>query len=438
MLKFKNKQELGWCLYDWANSAFATTIMAGFFPVFFKKYWCQGVEVTKSTAILGLANSLSGLLVAVIAPVIGAIADRGCYKKKFLIFFAYLGVLSTTALFMVQKGHWLLAAVAYAVGAIGFSGSVIFYDSLLPSIAERKRIDYVSALGFATGYLGGGILFAFHIWMIFNPSFFGLQDANQAIRVSFLTVGVWWGVFTLPIIFFVREPGKINGIPSANAFRSGLKQLANTFHKLQHMKTVFLFLISYWLYIDGVDTIVRMGVDYGLSIGFEYKDLLLALLITQFVSFPCAIIFGKAGERIGAKPAIFIAIGIYIFAVMWAMRMKVKYEFYGLAMIIGLIQGGIQAMSRSFYSRIVPHDQLAEFYGFYNMVGKFAVILGPVLIGVTGVFFESSRAGIASIVILFITGGILLFFVDEKKGDEQRKYLSLRENGHVLKFGNKE
>ncbi|MCF6147904.1 MAG: MFS transporter [Candidatus Kuenenia sp.] len=438
MLKFKNRQELGWCFYDWANSAFATTIMSGLFPVFFKKHWCQGMEATQSTAILGIANSLSGFFVAAIAPLIGAIADRGYYKKKFLIFFAYLGILSTTTLFMVQRENWLPAVVVYAIGAVGFSSSVIFYDSLLPSIANKKRIDYVSALGYAMGYLGGGILFAFNIWMVVHPSFFGLKDSSQAIRISFLTVAAWWGIFTLPIIFFVHEPGKITGISSGLAFRSGLKQLAHTFHKIQHMKTVFLFLIAYWFYIDGVDTIARMGVDYGLSIGFEYKDLLLALLITQFVSFPCAIVFGKLGKRIGTKYAIFIAIGVYIFAVMWAMRMKVKYEFYGLAVTIGLVQGGIQAMSRSFYSRLVPHDQLAEFYGFYNMTGKFAVILGPLLIGVTGFFFESSRIGIVSIVILFITGGVLLFFVDEKKGAERRKYLSLPEKGHVLKFENKE
>lgn len=429
MLKFKNRQELGWCFYDWANSAFATTVMAGFFPVFFKNYWCQGMEVTKSTAILGMANSLSGFLVAAIAPIIGAIADSGSYKKRFLIFFAYLGVLSTTALFMVQRGNWLFAAVAYTIGTVGFSGSVIFYDSILPLITNKKRIDYVSALGYAMGYLGGGILFAFNIWMILHPAFFGLKDANHAIRISFLTVAAWWGIFTLPIIFFVKEPVKETRISPKFAFRSGLKQLTHTLHKIQHMKTIILFLTAYWLYIDGVDTIVRMGVDYGLSIGFEYRDLLLALLITQFVSFPCAIVFGKLGERIGAKHAIFIAIGVYFFAVMWAMRMKATYEFYGLAILIGLVQGGIQAMSRSFYSRLIPHDQLAEFYGFYNMVGKFAVILGPVLIGITGIFFESSRMGIASIVILFIAGGVLLFFVDEKKGAEQIKYLSLRENG---------
>ncbi|MCR4292252.1 MAG: MFS transporter [Candidatus Kuenenia sp.] len=432
MLKFKNRQELGWCFYDWANSAFATTVMAGFFPVFFKNYLCQGMEVTKSTAILGMANSLSGFLVAAIAPIIGAIADSGSYKKRFLIFFAYLGVLSTTALFMVQRGNWLFAAVAYTIGTVGFSGSVIFYDSILPLITNKKRIDYVSALGYAMGYLGGGILFAFNIWMILQPAFFGLKDANHAIRVSFLTVAAWWGIFTLPIIFFVKEPGKETRISPKFAFRSGLKQLTHTLHKIQHMKTIILFLTAYWLYIDGVDTIVRMGVDYGLSIGFEYRDLLLALLITQFVSFPCAIASGKLGERIGAKHAIFIAIGVYIFAVMWAMRMKATYEFYGLAIIIGLIQGGIQAMSRSFYSRLIPHDQLAEFYGFYNMVGKFAVILGPVLIGITGIFFESSRIGIASIVILFIAGGVLLFFVDEKKGAEQIKYLSLHKNGQAL------
>lgn len=432
MLKFKNRQELGWCFYDWANSAFATTVMAGFFPVFFKNYWCQGMEVTKSTAILGMANSLSGFLVAAIAPIIGAIADSGSYKKRFLIFFAYLGVLSTTALFMVQRGNWLFAAVAYTIGTVGFSGSVIFYDSILPLITNKKRIDYVSALGYAMGYLGGGILFAFNIWMILHPAFFGLKDANHAIRISFLTVAAWWGIFTLPIIFFVKEPVKETRISPKFAFRSGLKQLTHTLHKIQHMKTIILFLTAYWLYIDGVDTIVRMGVDYGLSIGFEYRDLLLALLITQFVSFPCAIVFGKLGERIGAKHAIFIAIGVYFFAVMWAMRMKATYEFYGLAILIGLVQGGIQAMSRSFYSRLIPHDQLAEFYGFYNMVGKFAVILGPVLIGITGIFFESSRMGIASIVILFIAGGVLLFFVDEKKGAEQTKYLSLRENGQAL------
>ncbi|MBE7545673.1 MAG: MFS transporter [Planctomycetia bacterium] len=432
MLKFKNRQELGWCFYDWANSAFATTVMAGFFPVFFKNYWCQGMEVTKSTAILGMANSLSGFLVAAIAPIIGAIADSGSYKKRFLIFFAYLGVLSTTALFMVQRGNWLFAAVAYTIGTVGFSGSVIFYDSILPLITNKKRIDYVSALGYAMGYLGGGILFAFNIWMILHPAFFGLKDANHAIRISFLTVAAWWGIFTLPIIFFVKEPVKETRISPKFAFRSGLKQLTHTLHKIQHMKTIILFLTAYWLYIDGVDTIVRMGVDYGLSIGFEYRDLLLALLITQFVSFPCAIVFGKLGERIGAKHAIFIAIGVYFFAVMWAMRMKATYEFYGLAILIGLVQGGIQAMSRSFYSRLIPHDQLAEFYGFYNMVGKFAVILGPVLIGITGIFFESSRMGIASIVILFIAGGVLLFFVDEKKGAEQIKYLSLRENGQAL------
>ena len=257
MLKFKNRQELGWCFYDWANSAFATTVMAGFFPVFFKNYWCQGMEVTKSTAILGMANSLSGFLVAAIAPIIGAIADSGSYKKRFLIFFAYLGVLSTTALFMVQKGSWLFAAVVYTIGTVGFSGSVIFYDSILPLITNKKRIDYVSALGYAMGYLGGGILFAFNIWMILHPALFGLKDANHAIRVSFLTVAAWWGIFTLPIIFFVKEPGKETRISPKFAFRSGLKQLTHTLHKIQHMKTILLFLTAYWLYIDGVDTIVR-------------------------------------------------------------------------------------------------------------------------------------------------------------------------------------
>jgi len=385
------------------------------------------MEVTQSTAILGIANSISGIFVALTAPVFGAIADCGCYKKRFLLFFAYLGVLSTLSLFFIQRGGWLLAIVLYVAGATGFSCSNIFYDSLLPSIAKRSRIDYVSALGFAMGYLGGGILFAFNVWMILHPKMFGVTDANQAIRISFLMVGAWWAIFTLPIIFLVPEPryGGIYGTyPSQTAIKDGLHRLRNTLNKIRHLKTVLLFLIAYWLYIDGVDTVVRMGIDYGLSIGFEYRDLLIALLITQFVSFPCAIFFGHMGKRIGPKRAIYIAIGVYLFAIIWAMRMTLRYEFYILALLIGLVQGGIQSMSRSFYSRIIPSEQAAEFYGFYNMIGKFAVIIGPVLIGATGVLFNSPRIGILSIIILFIAGGVLLYFVDEQKGAEHLKYLS--------------
>jgi UMF1 family MFS transporter len=412
-------------MYDWANSAFATTVMAAFFPVYFKEYWSQGADVPESTAILGAANSLAGLLVALIAPILGAVADCGSYKKRFLVFFAYLGVLSTAALYMVQQGEWFLAAMTYVLGTVGFSGSIIFYDALLPSITDEKKIDFVSALGYATGYLGGGLLMLGNVFMFLSPNTFGLTDGSQAVKVSFITVAIWWGLFTIPMMFFVPEPTRRAGKPFGESVRSGLIQLASTFRKVRHLKTVFLFLLAYWLYIDGVDTIVRMAVDYGKSIGFEDKDLLSAILIVQFVGFPCAIIFGRLGEKIGAKRAIFIAIGIYLLVVFWAVTMKQKYEFYGLAVAIASVQGGIQALSRSFYSRIIPHDQAAEFYGFYNMLGKFAVILGPILIGMTGLIFGNPRVGIGSIAILFILGGILLYFVDEQKGAAEANYLTL-------------
>jgi UMF1 family MFS transporter len=423
---FTTKQQFGWSMYDWANSAFATTVMAAFFPAFFKEYWAKDLSATESTAILGAANSIAGLMVAFMAPVLGAIADCCSGRKRFLIFFAYLGVLSTAALFAIQQGHWLLAAGIYVFGSVGFSGANAFYDSLLPLVAPADRVDFVSGIGYAMGYLGGGLLLALNVWMTLSPTTFGLADAGQAVRASFVTVAVWWGLFSLPIIFLVKEPeDRRSG--TGSAVPAGIKQLRETFRKIKHLKTILLFLVGYWFYIDGVDTIVRMAVDYGLSIGFQRNDLILALLITQFVGFPSAIFFGRVGEKIGPKRAIFIAIGVYLVVVVWAMFIQTKYEFFGIAFTVGLVQGGIQAMSRSFYARIIPHDKAGEFYGFYNFLGKFAVILGPILIGVTGLISNSPRVGIGSIAVLFLIGGILLSLVDEKKGAEEVKYL-VREN----------
>jgi UMF1 family MFS transporter len=230
-------------------------------------------------------------------------------------------------------------------------------------------------------------------------------------------------LFTLPLIWFVPEAKrKAASLPAL--VREGVRQLGHTFRKVRHMRTIFLFLAAYWLYIDGVDTIIRMAVDYGMSIGFKRDDLIIALLITQFVGFPCAIVFGRLGEKIGAKRSIFIGIAVYLAVVLWAVQMSHAWEFYTLAVVIGFVQGGIQALSRSLYSRLIPHDQAAEFYGFYNLLGKFAVIFGPILIGLTGLISKSSRVGIASIAVLFILGGVLLYFVDEKKGQAEAKLLA--------------
>jgi MFS transporter, UMF1 family len=433
----KNKKAIwGWAMYDWANSAFATTVMAGFFPIFFKQYWSYNVDVNVSTARLGIGNAIAGTLVAVMAPILGAMADSGSARKKFLVCFAYFGVLMTSSLFLIKKGDWEFAIFLYVMGIIGFSGSNIFYDSLLPSVADEDAIDYVSALGFSMGYLGGGLLFLGNVLMTLMPEKFGLPDPGTAIRYAFVSVGLWWGFFTIFTILWVPEVQSAKA-PSndINFIVDGFKQFTVTFKKIRRIKTLFLFLFAYWFYIDGVDTIIRMAVDYGLSIGFDSNDLIIALLITQFVGFPCALLFGKLGQMWSVKKSIYIAIGIYIAVTLWGTMMTHRQEFYVLAVIIGMVQGGIQALSRSYYSRLIPEHRIAEFYGFYNMLGKFATILGPVLIGLVGLaarrilmptsptpeqFVHVSRLaarwGIASILLLFIIGATLLFFVDEDKG----------------------
>ena len=426
------KAVFGWAMYDWANSAFATTVMAGFFPIFFKQYWSAGVDPTISTARLGFANSLAGILVALSAPFLGAIADKGTAKKKFLLFFAYMGVVMTSALYLVSQGNWPLAVMLYVLSSIGFSGGLVFYDALLPGVASEKKMDIVSALGYSLGYLGGGVLFALNVWMTLSPGTFGFSDVSVAVKFSFLSVGIWWGLFSIPVFLFVKEPPAAKAAPGTNLVKAGVLQLRDTFHEIRHLKTIFLFLAAYWLYIDGVDTVVRMAVDYGISIGFESNDLIVALLITQFVGFPAAIAFGFLGKRIGAKPAIFIAIAVYLSITIWASFMQDKREFYLLAIIIGLVQGGIQALSRSFYAKIIPADKSAEYFGFYNMLGKFAAVVGPMLMGAVGLLVRSlgyssnlaSRLSITSIAVLFLAGGILFYFVDEEKAREEVKFLS--------------
>lgn len=432
MQRDTRKAVFGWAMYDWANSAFATTVMAAFFPIFFKKFWSAGADTVVSTAKLGMANSIAGMVVALSAPILGAIADRGGTKKKFLMFFAFIGVVMTASLYMVTKGNWGMAIAVYVLATVGFSGGNIFYDSLITAVSSERRMDFVSALGFSLGYLGGGILFAFNVWMTLKPATFGFADAGAAVRFAFLSVACWWAIFSIPVFLFVKEPGAKERTGAFEAVSAGLRQLGHTFQEIRHLKMIFLFLIAYWLYIDGVDTIIRMALDYGMSIGFETNDLILALLITQFVGFPSAVAFGYLGGKIGTKRAIYIAIAVYIAVTIYAAFMTHKNEFYILAVVIGMVQGGIQALSRSYFARMIPVDKSAEFFGFYNLIGKFSVVIGPVILGITALVVRSmgyssifaSRISITSIAILFIAGGVMLRFVDERTGKKEAQYLS--------------
>lgn len=401
-------------MYDWANSAYATTVMAGFFPIFFKQYWSAGADVTQSTFHLGMANSLASIFIAALAPLLGAIADRASARKKFLLMFGLLGVVMTGSLYFVERGDWITATVLYVLASAGFLGGNIFYDALLVNVAQSEQRDRVSSLGYALGYLGGGLLFAVNVWMTLQPNTFGLADAGEAVRISFVCVASWWAIFALPLLIFVKEPHSDDTKMGLTAISQGLHQFMQTFREIRQLRMVWLFLAGYWLYIDGVDTIIVMAVDYGMALGFDSNSLIVALLITQFVGFPAALVFGRLGERLGSKAGILAAIAVYIGVTVWAYQMSNVWEFYALAITVGLVQGGIQALSRSMFSRLIPQDKSAEFFGFYNMLGKFAAVIGPFLMGWVGIMSGSPRVAILSLIVLFVAGAVVLWRVNEQ------------------------
>lgn len=401
----------GWALYDWANSAFATTVMAGFFPVFFKLYWSTGTSATEGTFALGVANSVASLLVAVVAPVLGAIADRGSAKKRFLALFTLLGVLMTVGLWFVSQGDWAMAVLLYVGGSVGFFGSLIFYDSLLVSVAPRDKWDSVSSLGFGLGYLGGGVLFVVNVLMSQMPGLFGLPDASTAVKLSFVLVGIWWALFSLPLFFWVEEPREGGNLKAGAAIKAGVAQLAETLRHIGSQKQILLFLLAYWFYIDGVDTIIKMAVNYGTDLGFDSSALIIALLLVQFVAFPAALAYNWLGSKVGIKAAILGGIGAYIVITIFAYFLKDVTGFYILAGCVGLVQGGIQALSRSAFARMVPPGKSGEYFGFFNMFGKFATIIGPFLMGLVTAMTQDSRLGILSVILLFLAGGATFLFV---------------------------
>lgn len=412
-----------WVFYDWANSAFATTVMAGFFPLFFKQYWSTGTDPVVSTFQLGMTVGVASVIIALLAPVLGSIADRGSAKKKFLFLFALLGIVMTGALYFVAQGHWVLAVILYAGAIIGFYGGNIFNDALMVGLVREEKLDRLSALGFSMGYLGGGLLFLVNVLMTLHPAWFGLPDAATAVRWSFVMVAIWWLLFSIPLFLFVPEPRLPRTQAGVQAIRAGLQQLSDTFRHIRRLRMVFLFLLAYWLYIDGVHTIILMAVDYGLSLGFTSDSLIVALLMVQFIGFPAALFFGWLGQRLGPKTGLYIGVAIYALVTLWAYFLSSVIEFYIMAGLIGLVQGGVQALSRSLYARLIPADKAGEFFGFYGMLGKFAAIIGPFLVGWTALLTGSSRLGILSLLILFVAGMVLLTRVNVAQGQQDARAL---------------
>ena len=404
-----SKEAWRWAFYDWANSAFATTVMAGFFPIFFKSYWAADLTDAESTFVIGSANSIVGLLIAISAPIMGAFADAGNTKKKLLVTFALLGIVSTGYLFFIPESSWKFAITFYAIGVIGFSGGNIFYDALLVSVANDNERNRVSSLGFSLGYLGGGLLFLLNVLMFSFPSFFGLNSQIEAVLWSFLSVAIWWSIFTIPLLTGVKEPqvsreGKGFLEISTDAFKS-LYQTART---IKQYKSAVIFLLAYFLYMDGVDTIIRMATSYGSDIGLSAQSMIGALLLTQFIGFPATLVFGRYSDKFGHKQTLSFAILIYIGVVLFSSQMDSAIEFFIMASIIGLVQGGVQAISRSYFSSLIPANKAAEFFGFYNFIGKSSVFIGPFMVSGIALVTNSPSLGILSLLLLFIPGLILL------------------------------
>lgn len=415
-----------WAMYDWANSAFATTIMAAVLPIYYSAIATPKLSGAQATSYWGYTNSLALLLIALMSPILGAVADFRGAKKRYLTVFAIVGIAGTALMFFLTTGDWLLASVLFIIGNIGFAGANIFYDSLLPHIAKKDDIDQISTRGYAMGYLGGGILLAINLAMIMlpdlAPQLIGGMDPGEfkvlMTRISLASVAVWWLLFTIPLWRNIPEPPRqvFQGELDKNPFRAGFGRLAETFKEIRKYGDLFKFLVAFWLYNDGIGTIIKMATIYGNEIGIGQNDLIGALLMVQFVGIPFSFLFGWLAKKLGTKKSIYLSLGVYTLITIGGYFMETALHFWLLGFSVALVQGGAQALSRSLYGRMVPKAQSAEFFSFFSVSGKFAGIFGPFLFGLVSQLFGNSRLGIVSLIIFFIAGTILLTRVDEAKG----------------------
>ncbi len=406
-------------MYDWANSAFVTTVTAALFPPFFRSLvTATGLSASRATAYWGYTSSASLLLVALVAPLLGAMADHTGGRKRYMAAFAGLGIAFTACFYLIGAGAWKLAAGLYVAAAFGFAGANVFYDSFLPHVSGTANVDRVSALGFALGYLGGGILLILNVLWVAHPAYFGMPGVDFALRASFVSVAVWWALFSIPFFRFVPEPGAIRTSESnLPAPLEGFSRLVRTMKEVRRYRQLSLFLLAFWIYTDGVGTIIRMATAYGSEIGIGMTDMVVALIFTQMVGIPCTIIFARLARRIGAKRSIMLTLGVYAVVAVSAYNMRTAVHFYALAFSVATVQGGCQALSRSLFARMVPRNRTAEFFGFYSTSSKFAGVFGPLVFGLLSHMTGQSRLGIVSVVAFFLVGAALLRKVDVAEGE---------------------
>jgi len=404
---FLNRQVVAWALYDWGNSAFALSVLAVLYPLFLHDYWSFGDSGSLVTQRLAWTTAAASLIVSVLAPILGAIADSGGYRKRFLFLLAIVGAIATASLSLVGKGDWPLALFLFMLASIGYYSANVFYDSLIVDISQPRHYSLVSSLGFSLGYFGGASLLALHVWMLTKPAFFGFSGTEAVVRFAFVSVSVWWLTFLLPLMLVVRER-RSDAAQAGKVIARAYRSLVTTIRHISRYTNVWRFLVAYWFYIGGIFTIIFMAVNFGQRLGFESKDLVMALLITNFVGFPATLAYGYIGHYFGARNAIYLGLAVYIGVACWAAFLHDVSQFYAMAITIGTVQGGVQGMSRSLYASLIPKEHSGEFFGFYNMLTKFAHILGPVFVGTVAIYSDDPKYILVVLLPLFILGAFML------------------------------
>ena len=420
-----NRPELrAWAMYDWANSAFQTTVITAVFPRFFSDFAAAGLTAAEATARFAWATTIAVTITAVLGPILGAVADFRGAKKKLLGVSMTVGIVATLLMATISRGDWTFAATVFIIANIGIASSFVFYDSLLPHIAAPDEMDRVSTAAYAIGYLGGGILLLVNLAWILSPTAFGLSDSIAAIRLSFVSVAVWWLVFSLPLFFRVPEPTpslEADETRLDNSIRIAFVRLWETFHELRGFRQAFLMLVAFLLYNDGIQTIIRMASIYGAEIGIDQNAQIAAFILVQFVGVPCSFLFGAMAGRIGARASIFLALTIYTGISLLGYFMTTTWQFFALAILVGAVQGGSQALSRSLFARMIPKHKSSEYFGFFAVFEKFAGIAGPALFAASVTLFNSSRAAVLSVILFFVLGALVLSRVNVSEGEAQAR-----------------
>ena len=410
MRKSKLSREIkAWISYDLGNSAFATTVLAAFFPIFYNQYWSSNIDSTLSAQYLSWTLVISNLTLLFTAPLIGAITDISKSTKKLFISMVMISIIGTGLLYTLEAGLWLYALIFFGIANYFFSASNVIYDKILVQIASPGLFSKISGYGYAWGYFGGGFLFLINACMSLYPELFGLSSQAEAIRWSFITVSIWWFIFLIPLAVTYKEPSA--KVVENQVIRNSFKNLINTFISISQYRNAFIFLIAFFLFIDGVHTVVALAATFALNLGLDSSSVIIALLMVQFIAFPSTLMWAYVGEKYSDKFVINFSILIYILIIIYTLFLSNAMEFYILAAMVGFVQGGIQGSSRGLFAKLIPHDKAGEFFGLFNTFGKAGAFMGPALVGLFLALFENVRISLLPILVLFVLGLIVLYFV---------------------------